>query len=162
MECINEDEVNSSLIIITSMLMIFLSRKQIEFMSLKYPLDGQEINACLVCRVSGVGGATRPLPRDGGVEELHGDPTVGPRPKVWTRGQNGRIGCLVFVRHGQSQCCKRFATVSTFTQVAVLPWRYVAETALLSLHSLVQYVVHNERVKFDLVWKSNPPAITTT
>jgi len=23
------------------------------------------------------GGATRPLPRDGGVEELHGDPTVG-------------------------------------------------------------------------------------
>jgi len=33
------------------------------------------------------GGATRPLPRDGGVEELHGDPTVGPRPKVWTRGQ---------------------------------------------------------------------------
>jgi len=34
------------------------------------------------------GGATRPLPRDGGVEELHGDPTVGPHPKVWTRGQN--------------------------------------------------------------------------
>jgi len=33
------------------------------------------------------GGATRPLPMDGGVEELHGDPTVGPRPKVWTRGQ---------------------------------------------------------------------------
>jgi len=33
------------------------------------------------------GGATRPLTRDGGVEELHGDPTVGPRPKVWTRGQ---------------------------------------------------------------------------
>jgi len=25
------------------------------------------------------GGATRLLPRDGGVEELHGDPTVGPR-----------------------------------------------------------------------------------
>jgi len=24
----------------------------------------------------------RPLPRDGGVEELHRDPTVGPRPKV--------------------------------------------------------------------------------
>jgi len=34
--------------------------------------------------------ATRPLPRDGGVEELHEDPTVGPRPKAWTRGQNGR------------------------------------------------------------------------
>jgi len=31
--------------------------------------------------------ATRPLPRDGGVEELHEDPTVGPHPKVWTRGQ---------------------------------------------------------------------------
>jgi len=28
------------------------------------------------------GGATRPLPRDGGVEELYGDPTVGPLPKV--------------------------------------------------------------------------------
>jgi len=24
------------------------------------------------------------------VEELHGDPTVRPHPKVWTRGQNGR------------------------------------------------------------------------
>jgi len=35
----------------------------------------------------GTGGATRPLPRDGGVDKLHGDPTVGPRPKVWTRGQ---------------------------------------------------------------------------
>jgi len=29
-----------------------------------------------------------PLPRDGGVEELHGDPTDGPRLKVWTGGQN--------------------------------------------------------------------------
>jgi len=36
--------------------------------------------------VSG-GGATRALPRDGDVEELHGNPTVGPLPKVWTRGQ---------------------------------------------------------------------------
>jgi len=35
----------------------------------------------------GGGGTTRPLPRDGGVEELHGNPTVGPRPKVCTRGQ---------------------------------------------------------------------------
>jgi len=25
------------------------------------------------------------LPRDGGLEKLHGDPTVGPRPKIWTR-----------------------------------------------------------------------------
>jgi len=30
------------------------------------------------------GSATRPLPRDEGAEKLHGDPTVGPRPKVWT------------------------------------------------------------------------------
>jgi len=36
--------------------------------------------------------ATRPLPRDGGVEEHHGDPTVGPRPKVWTEFKNGRSG----------------------------------------------------------------------
>jgi len=33
------------------------------------------------------GGATRSLPRDGGVVKLHGDPTVGPRPNGWTRGQ---------------------------------------------------------------------------
>ena len=31
------------------------------------------------------GGTTRPLPRDGGAEELRGDPTVGPHPKVWTK-----------------------------------------------------------------------------
>jgi len=31
-------------------------------------------------------GATRPLPKDGGVEKLYGDPTVGPHSKVWTRG----------------------------------------------------------------------------
>jgi len=35
----------------------------------------------------GGGGAIWPLPRDRSVKELHGDPTVGPRPKVWTRGQ---------------------------------------------------------------------------
>jgi len=33
------------------------------------------------------GGATQPFPRNVGVEELHGDPSVGPRSKVWTRGQ---------------------------------------------------------------------------
>ena len=32
----------------------------------------------------GGGGTTRPFPRDGGAEELHGDPIVGPHPKVWT------------------------------------------------------------------------------
>jgi len=31
---------------------------------------------------SGGGDATRPLSRDGGVEELYGDPTVGDDPKV--------------------------------------------------------------------------------
>jgi len=33
-----------------------------------------------------VGGGI-PLPMDRGVEEFHGDSTVGPRPKVWTEGQ---------------------------------------------------------------------------
>jgi len=34
----------------------------------------------------GGGGATRPLPRDGGVEELHGDPTVGRQSRrEWVR-----------------------------------------------------------------------------
>jgi len=42
--------------------------------------------------LSGGGGATRPLP-DGGVEKLHGDPTVGPRSKVWTRGQKWKKWC---------------------------------------------------------------------
>ena len=32
----------------------------------------------------GGGGTTRPLPRDGGTEELRGDSTVNPHPKVWT------------------------------------------------------------------------------
>jgi len=36
---------------------------------------------------SNIGGVIRPLPRDEGVEELHGDPTVEPHAKVWTRGQ---------------------------------------------------------------------------
>jgi len=33
------------------------------------------------------GGVTRPLLKDGCEEEFHGDPTVGPRPKVWIRSQ---------------------------------------------------------------------------
>jgi len=33
------------------------------------------------------GGATRPLPRDGGADELRGDPTVEPHTKVWIRGK---------------------------------------------------------------------------
>jgi len=39
------------------------------------------------------GGATRPLPTDGEVEELRGVPTVGPRPKVWTRDQKWKWWC---------------------------------------------------------------------
>jgi len=38
-------------------------------------------------KVSG-GGATRPLPRDGGVEELHGDPTVGLAPRSVKNGRS--------------------------------------------------------------------------
>jgi len=30
-------------------------------------------------------GATRPLPKDGGAEEYRRDPTIEPRPKIWTR-----------------------------------------------------------------------------
>jgi len=41
----------------------------------------------------GGGGATQPLPTDGGVKEPHGDPTVGPHPKVWTRGQKWKKYC---------------------------------------------------------------------
>jgi len=33
------------------------------------------------------GGATCPFPRVGSAEEFFGDPTVGLRPKVWTRDQ---------------------------------------------------------------------------
>jgi len=35
----------------------------------------------------GDGGATRPLSRVGSAEKFFGDPTVGPHPRVWTRGQ---------------------------------------------------------------------------
>jgi len=41
----------------------------------------------------GGGGATGPLLRDGGVDKLHEDPTVGPRPKVWTRVQKWKKQC---------------------------------------------------------------------
>jgi len=34
------------------------------------------------------GGANRPHPGDGGVEELHGDPTVGPRPSSGPKVKN--------------------------------------------------------------------------
>jgi len=36
------------------------------------------------------GGATRPLLRDGGLKELHGDPTVEPRPKAGPKIKSGR------------------------------------------------------------------------
>jgi len=39
-------------------------------------------------------GATRPLPVDGGVEKLHGDPTNWPPPKDWTKdGVAKRLWC---------------------------------------------------------------------
>jgi len=38
----------------------------------------------------GGSGATRPLSRDGGVEELHGDPIVGPLPRSRPVVKNGR------------------------------------------------------------------------
>jgi len=44
-----------------------------------YAYTIKNILRCKLSRVFDGGGATRPLPRDGGVEELHGDPTVGPR-----------------------------------------------------------------------------------
>jgi len=33
------------------------------------------------------GSTTRPISRDGGAEQFHGDPRVWLRLKVWTRGQ---------------------------------------------------------------------------
>jgi len=44
-------------------------------------------NQKVIPRVPVGSGTTRPLPKDRDVEEFHGDPTVGPRPKVWIRGQ---------------------------------------------------------------------------
>jgi len=35
----------------------------------------------------GGSGATRPLPKDGSVENSTETPTIGPCPKVWTRSQ---------------------------------------------------------------------------
>jgi len=44
----------------------------------------------LVGRVSGI---IRPLPTNGGMEELHRDLTVRPPPKVWTRSQKWKKYC---------------------------------------------------------------------
>jgi len=49
----------------------------------KYQVPTSTICGVFLTPFGGGGGsATRPLPRDGDVEKLHGDPTVGPRPKV--------------------------------------------------------------------------------
>jgi len=48
------------------------------------------------------GGATRPRPKVGSVEELHGDTSVWPRPKVWTRGQKWKKQCQRW-RAGEAQ-----------------------------------------------------------
>jgi len=42
-------------------------------------------------------GATRPLPRDRVVEELHGDPTVWLRPKVLTQRSKRSPCCLLVI-----------------------------------------------------------------
>jgi len=52
----------------------------------------EKINKLLIHWPTG-GGATRPLQRDGCMEELHRDPTVGSCPKVWTRGQKWKKWC---------------------------------------------------------------------
>jgi len=44
------------------------------------------------CPPNTSGGAIRSLPRDEGVEELHGDPTFGPRPKAGAEVKIGRSG----------------------------------------------------------------------
>jgi len=59
--------------------------------------------ASIHCIGGGGDGATRPLPRDGGAEELHEDPTVGPRPKIWTRGQKWKKWCRRW-RAGELGC----------------------------------------------------------
>jgi len=57
-------------------------------------LQNQDYFQGVCCNTVDHGGdATRPLPRDGGVEKLYGDPTVGPHPKIWTRGQKGKKRC---------------------------------------------------------------------
>jgi len=53
-----------------------------------YPAPSEE------CEPStGGSGAIRPLPRDGGAKEYHGDPTVGPCPKVWIRNKKWKKYC---------------------------------------------------------------------
>jgi len=50
----------------------------------------------------------------------------------------GKSGVQIPDRLNLTQRCKRFATVSTSTQVAVLPWRYDTELATAnSLHASV-------------------------
>jgi len=42
---------------------------------------------------SNISGATRPLLGDEDAKKLYGNPTVGPHPKVWTRGQKLKKWC---------------------------------------------------------------------
>jgi len=48
-------------------------------------MPGVQYPAWFLSNMGRGGGVTRPFPRGGGVEELHRDPTVGPRPKVWNK-----------------------------------------------------------------------------
>ena len=58
------------------------------FNGLRVALAYQKIKCFVGIRQwRGGGGTTRPLPRDGGAEELRGDPTVEPHPEAWTIGQ---------------------------------------------------------------------------
>jgi len=61
------------------------------------------------------------------VEELHGDPTVGPHPKVWTKVKNGRSGA----KDGSPERL-RCETIQKVIFIAMLP-----ETKLFSQFSLL-------------------------
>jgi len=52
-------------------------------------------------------------------------------------------------RRNLTQRCKRFATASTFTQVAVLPWRYDRRWALQTRYTLRRNTTNTMK---GLVW----------
>jgi len=62
------------------------------FFSLKPVLKW--VQSVFVCPQGDGGGATWTLPSNGDAKELRQDPTVGLRPKVWTRDQRWNKYCL--------------------------------------------------------------------
>jgi len=74
----------------------------------------------------GDGGATRPFPRDGSVEELHRDPTVGPRPKVWTSRSQSVIGIATEFLLFAILCINplQFLDSTSFLSTYFDPWCY--------------------------------------